>query len=193
MNVAIISFEDICIEEGVEKLIEKYGKDIKVFLPVTGKENHFAESVMDTCKAYDVKVTCFITNAVGIDHLLIDSEDIVITDNPVKEIIRQISINDAIGVVWDDSPQAHYILSAVEDFGVDVWDVTDGLDPIEIDYDDMSSDDLYENMALSMMAFVHAMSEFITSAVLDSLSEAVAERIQEAEGRDINPFGDNEA
>jgi len=57
MNVAIISFEDICIEEGDEKLIEKYGKDINVFLPVTGKENHFAESVIDICKAYDVKVT----------------------------------------------------------------------------------------------------------------------------------------
>jgi hypothetical protein len=193
MNVAIISFEDTCIDEGVEKLIEKYGKDINVFLPVTGKENHFAESVIDICKAYDVKVTCFITNAVGIDHLLIDSEDIVITDNPVKEIIRQISINDAIGLVWDDSPQAHYILSAVEDFGVDVWDVTDGLDPIEIDYDDKSSDELYDNMALAMMTFVHAMSEFITSSVLDALSEAVAERLQESESRDINPFGDDEA
>jgi len=193
MNVAIISFEDICIEEGVEKLIEKYGKDINVFLPVTGKENHFAESVIDICKAYDVKVTCFITNAMGIDHLLIDSEDIVITDNPVKEIIRQISINDAIGLVWDDSPQAHYILSAVEDFGVDVWDVTDGLDPIEIDYDDKSSDELYDNMAVSMMAFVHAMSEFVTSSVLDALSESIAERLQESEGRDISPFGDDEA
>jgi hypothetical protein len=193
MNVAVVSFEDTCVDEGVEKLIEKYGKDINVFLPVTGKENHFAESVIDICKAYDVKVTCFITNAMGIDHLLLDSDDIVITDNPVREIIRQMTVNDAIGVVWDDSPQAHYILAAVEDFGVDVWDITEGLDPIEIDYDESTSDDLYEIMATSMLTFVHAMAEFVTSSVLDALSESIAERLQEADSRDISPFGDDEA
>ena len=193
MNVAVVSFEDICVDEGVEKLIEKYGKDINVFLPVTGKENHFAESVIDVCKAYDVKVTCFITNAMGIDHLLLDSDDIVITDNPVREIIRQMTVNDAIGVVWDDSPQAHYILAAVEDFGVDAWDITEGLDPIEIDYDESTSDDLYEVMATSMLTFVHAMAEFVTSSVLDALSESIAERLKEEDGRDISPFGDDEA
>jgi hypothetical protein len=193
MNVAVVSFEDICVDEGVEKLIEKYGKDINVFLPVTGKENHFAESVIDVCKAYNVKVTCFITNAMGIDHLLLDSDDIVITDNPVREIIRQMTVNDAIGVVWDDSPQAHYILAAVEDFGVDAWDITEGLDPIEIDYDESTSDDLYEIMATSMLTFVHAMAEFVTSSVLDALSESIAERLKEEDGRDISPFGDDEA
>ena len=193
MNVAVVSFEDICVDEGVEKLIEKYGKDINVFLPVTGKENHFAESVIDVCKAYDVKVTCFITNAMGIDHLLLDSDDIVITDNPVREIIRQMTVNDAIGVVWDDSPQAHYILAAVEDFGVDAWDITEGLDPIEIDYDESTSDDLYEVMATSMLTFVHAMAEFVTSSVLDALSESIAVRLKEEDGRVISPFGDDEA
>jgi ABC-type spermidine/putrescine transport system permease subunit I len=48
-------------------------------------------------------------------------------------------------------------------------------------------------MATSMLTFVHAMAEFVTSSVLDALSESIAEKLQEADGRDISPFGDDEA
>jgi hypothetical protein len=192
MNIAVISFQDVCVDEGMLQLINKYGKDkeLKVLLPVTGSENHFAESIMDVCKEHSIKVTCFIVNAMDIDHILLNADDIVITDNPVKEIVRQITTEDALGIVWDDSPQSHFILHAIEDFGIEVWDITDGLDQIEVEFTE-SQEDTYKAMMDSMAVFVEHMADYIMTSVLDVLAETVAKRIQEDE-KDIMPFKDDD-
>ena len=192
MNVAVISFQDVCADEGMLELINKYGKDkeLRVLLPVTGSENHFAESVMDVCRDHSVKVTCFIVNAMDIDHILLNADDIVITDNPVKEIVRQITTEDTLGIVWDDSPQAHFILHAIEDFGIEVWDITEGLDQIEVEFTE-SQEDVYKAMMDSMAIFVEHMADYIMTSVLDVLAETVAKRIEE-DGKDILPFKDDD-
>jgi hypothetical protein len=192
MNISVISFQDVCVDEGMLELINKYGKDkeLRVLLPVTGSENHFAESVMDVCRDHSVKVTCFIVNAMDIDHILLNADDIVITDNPVKEIVRQITTEDALGIVWDDSPQAHFILNAIEDFGIEVWDITEGLDQIEIEFTE-SQEDVYKAMMDSMAIFVEHMADYIMTSVLDVLAETVAKRIEE-DGKDILPFKDDD-
>jgi hypothetical protein len=191
MNIAVISFQDVCVDEGMLELINKYDKDkeLQVLLPVTGSENHFAESVMDVCKEHSVKVTCFIVNAMDIDHILLNADDIVITDNPVKEIVRQITTEDTLGIVWDDSPQAHFILHAIEDFGIEVWDITEGLDQIEVEFTE-SQEDVYKAMMDSMAIFVEHMADYIMTSVLDVLAETVAKRIEE-DGKDILPFKDD--
>ena len=192
MNIAVISFQDVCADEGMLELINKYGKDkeLRVLLPVTGSENHFAESVMEVCRDHSVKVTCFIVNAMDIDHILLNADDIVITDNPVKEIVRQITTEDTLGIVWDDSPQAHFILHAIEDFGIEVWDITEGLDQIEIEFTE-SQEDVYKAMMDSMAIFVEHMADYIMTSVLDVLAETVAKRIEE-DGKDILPFKDDD-
>ena len=192
MNIAVISFQDVCVDEGMLKLINKYGKEkeLRVLLPVTGSENHFAESVMDVCRDHSVKVTCFIVNAMDIDHILLNADDIVITDNPVKEIVRQITTEDTLGIVWDDSPQAHFILHAIEDFGIEVWDITEGLDQIEVEFTE-SQEDVYKAMMDSMAIFVEHMADYIMTSVLDVLAETVAKRIEE-DGKDILPFKDDD-
>jgi hypothetical protein len=192
MNIAVISFQDVCVDEGMLELINKYDKDkeLQVLLPVTGSENHFAESVMDVCKDHSVKVTCFIVNAMDIDHILLNADDIVITDNPVKEIVRQITTEDTLGIVWDDSPQAHFILHAIEDFGIEVWDITEGLDQIEVEFTE-SQEDVYKAMMDSMAIFVEHMADYIMTSVLDVLAETVAKRIEE-DGKDILPFKDDD-
>jgi hypothetical protein len=192
MNIAVISFQDVCVDEGMLELINKYDKDkeLQVLLPVTGSENHFAESVMDVCKEHSVKVTCFIVNAMDIDHILLNADDIVITDNPVKEIVRQITTEDTLGIVWDDSPQAHFILHAIEDFGIEVWDITEGLDQIEVEFTE-SQEDVYKAMMDSMAIFVEHMADYIMTSVLDVLAETVAKRIEE-DGKDILPFKDDD-
>ena len=192
MNISVISFQDVCVDEGMLELINKYGKDkeLRVLLPVTGSENHFAENVMDVCRDHSVKVTCFIVNAMDIDHILLNADDIVITDNPVKEIVRQITTEDALGIVWDDSPQAHFILNAIEDFGIEVWDITEGLDQIEIEFTE-SQEDVYKAMMDSMAIFVEHMADYIMTSVLDVLAETVAKRIEE-DGKDILPFKDDD-
>lgn len=192
MNIAVISFQDVCVDEGMLELINKYGKDkeLRVLLPVTGSENHFAESVMEVCRDHSVKVTCFIVNAMDIDHILLNTDDIVITDNPVKEIVRQITTEDTLGIVWDDSPQAHFILHAIEDFGIEVWDITEGLDQIEVEFTE-SQEDVYKAMMDSMAIFVEHMADYIMTSVLDVLAETVAKRIEE-DGKDILPFKDDD-
>ena len=192
MNIAVISFQDVCVDEGMLELINKYGKDkeLRVLLPVTGSENHFAESVMDVCRDHSVKVTCFIVNAMDIDHILLNADDIVITDNPVKEIVRQITTEDTLGIVWDESPQAHFILHAIEDFGIEVWDITEGLDQIEVEFTE-SQEDVYKAMMDSMAIFVEHMADYIMTSVLDVLAETVAKRIEE-DGKDILPFKDDD-
>ncbi len=192
MNIAVISFQDVCVDEGMLALVNKYGKEkeLRVLLPVTGSENHFAESVMDVCRDHSVKVTCFIVNAMDIDHILLNADDIVITDNPVKEIVRQITTEDALGVVWDDSPQAHFILHAIEDFGIEVWDITEGLDQIDVEFTE-SQEDVYKAMMDSMAIFVEHMADYIMTSVLDVLAETVAKRIEE-DGKDILPFKDDD-
>jgi hypothetical protein len=192
MNVAVISFQDVCVDEGMLELINKYGKDkeLRVLLPVTGSENHFAESIMEVCRDHSVKVTCFIVNAMDIDHILLNADDIVITDNPVKEIVRQITTEDTLGIVWDDSPQAHFILHAIEDFGIEVWDITEGLDQIEVEFTE-SQEDVYKAMMDSMAIFVEHMADYIMTSVLDVLAETVAKRIEE-DGKDILPFKDDD-
>jgi len=192
MNIAVISFQDVCVDEGMLALVNKYGKEkeLRVLLPVTGSENHFAESVMDVCRDHSIKVTCFIVNAMDIDHILLNADDIVITDNPVKEIVRQITVEDALGIVWDDSPQAHFILHAIEDFGIEVWDITEGLDQIEVEFTE-SQEDVYKAMMDSMAIFVEHMADYIMTSVLDVLAETVAKRIEE-DGKDILPFKDDD-
>ena len=189
MNIAVISFEDVCVDEGVTQLLEKYGKGVNVFIPVTGNENHFAESVMGICKEHGVRTTCFIANASDIDHILVGADDIVITDNPVKEMIRQITLNDVLGIVWDNSPMAHFVLSAVEDFGIETWDITEGLDQIEIDYSDEPVEIIRERMVESMNVFVEHLADYVMTSVLDILSEEVAKRIMEDE-KEIDTFKD---
>jgi hypothetical protein len=191
MNIAVVSFEDVCVDEGVTALLNKYGKEVNVFIPVTGNENHFAESVISTCKEHGVKTTCFINNATDLDHILVDADDIVITDNPVKEMIRQITVNDVLGIVWDNSPMSHFLLSAVEDFGIETWDITDGLDKIEIDYTDEPVEIIRERMIESMNIFVEHMADYVMTSVLEVLSDEVAKRILE-DGKEIDPFKDKD-
>jgi hypothetical protein len=145
---------------------------------------------MDVCRDHSVKVTCFIVNAMDIDHILLNADDIVITDNPVKEIVRQITTEDTLGIVWDDSPQAHFILHAIEDFGIEVWDITEGLDQIEVEFTE-SQEDVYKAMMDSMAIFVEHMADYIMTSVLDVLAETVAKRIEE-DGKDILPFKDDD-
>jgi hypothetical protein len=95
-----------------------------------------------------------------------------------------------LGIVWDDSPQAHFILHAIEDFGIEVWDITEGLDQIEVEFTE-SQEDVYKAMMDSMAIFVEHMADYIMTSVLDVLAETVAKRIEE-DGKDILPFKDDD-
>ena len=71
-----------------------------------------------------------------------------------------------------------------------MWDITNGLDKIEVDYSEESSDELYTAMMDSMSVFVEHMADYIMTTVLDVLAIEVAKHIEES-AKEIDPFKDN--
>jgi hypothetical protein len=197
MKIAIISFQDIDVTNGIDDLFDKYGvEETTVLLPILKRDKLFTQSVIDACLDHGVKVHCFFTSAEGLDHILNKADDITVIDNPVKEVLLQLNTGDSLGLVWDDSPQAHFALHTVEDLALDTWDITDGIDVLEIDQDDfsdMSNKELHDSMHKHLGMFVDLLASFVASTVMDSLSEAVAAHIEDSENkRDISPFRDDE-
>lgn len=194
MNIAVISFTNHDVTNGIELLLEKYGeKNPNILLPVTAKNEDFVQSVLRTAIDKKAKVTCFFESAVGLDHLLKQADDISLTENPVKEVVRHLKAGDALGIVWDDSPMAHSIVHGVEELALDVWDIYDGLDSVETDDFNLSldSDDIHDEMMATMGKFVDLMCAFVANLVMASLSEAVAEHIilsEDDDKKDIDPF-----
>lgn len=193
MKIALISFNDIDVTTGVTQLLDKYkGKVKSVIVPIVHDTEKFYGSIIKVCLEKDVKITYVFASAEGLDHILKNAEDLIVADNPVKEVIRQLGATDALGVVWDDSPQAHFAVHAVEDLAIDTWDVTSGVTKIEIDFDDdeddylnMSSEELREAVHDSITGFVDVMAAYIAGLVMDSLSQAVSDSITK---RTIDPF-----
>ena len=199
MNIGVFSFKDIDVSDGVSELINKYrDKNPTILLPVLKSDDVFCQSVLRTAIDLKVKVNCFFVTAVGLDHILKQADDIVLTENPIKEVLRQLKTEDSIGIVWDDTPSNHLILHSVEDLALDVWDITDGLDEVDIDdwNFDLDEKNLHREMHDALGKFVDLMCAFVANTVMNSLSEAVAEHIaladEDGDIKDINPFDDEE-
>ena len=194
MNIGVVSFQNKDVTKAINELADRYKTESpRVLIPVTTEDQEFIQSVLRACIENKIPVVCFISHAAGLDHLLKQADDIVVSDNPVKEVMHQLTIGDSFCIAWDDSIPAHHLLHAVEDLALDVWDITDGLDPIEIDDErEYESDDLYDLMHESLGTFIDALAAFVGSVVMESLTQAVAERLRETDegNRDISPFDD---
>jgi len=100
---------------------------------------------------------------------------------------------DVLALVWDDSTDAHITLHTLEDFGLESWDISNGLDIIEIDDSDETADELFEAVQDSMAAFVDNLSAYVVTTVLDALTQSVNNHIDEFERRkDLPPTDDLE-
>jgi hypothetical protein len=197
MKIAVFSSINVDVSDGINALIDKYAlHSPEVHFPVSALEEKFVMSILRVCKERKVKTVAYFPNAMGLDHMLKEADDLIIVDIPVKEIIRQLSTDDAVGILWTDSVEDHIITHSLEDLAPDIWDITDGLDPIELDADDfgdMDEDALHEAMHHHLGAFVDLLAAFVASTVMNSLSEAVAQQLADELGKkDINPFKDEQ-
>ena len=189
-RVAVISFDEHAdVTEGLEQLLEKYD-EVHVLLAVASN-NNFVKSALKAMLSYDVSFTLYVSETEGIEH--IPHENITICSNPIKEVMRQIEPHDILAMVWDDSLEAHAVLHSLEDFGLEMWDISDGLDVIEIDYnDEETTNDLYDIMESTLTLFAESLAAYVTSAVLDVLTETIRERLaEEGDMRDVSPFDDD--
>lgn len=189
-RVAVISFDESAdVTEGLELLFDKYD-EVHVMLAVSSN-NNFVRTALKAILSYDASFTLYVSETEGIEH--IPHENIIICSNPVKEVMRQIQSNDVLAMVWDDSLESHAVLHSLEDYGLEMWDITDGLDIIEIDYDDEdNTDDLYDIMTTTLNLFAESLAAYVTSAVLDVLTDTIRERLaEEGDMKDISPFDDD--
>jgi hypothetical protein len=189
-QIAVLSFTDNAdVYDGLSELIDKH-PSAEVLLPVTSN-NRFVKSALKAILEKDSSFQLFFSEDGAIEEV-VKAEDITFCVDPNKEIMRHIAPNDVLALVWDESTEAHVALHALEDFGLETWNIADGLDVIEVEYSGDTTDDIREEMFDHMHAFVESLANYITSQVLDVLTEEIAERIREDETiKDIRPFEDD--
>jgi len=196
MKIAIFSDENLDVSKALDQLITKYSEQSpEVIFPVKKNYDEFSQSVIRKCLENRVKVTAYFKDATGLEHILKQADDISITDEPIQEVLRQLESKDAVGIVWTDSLNDHLVLHSVEDLALDVWDITDGIDPIEIDdpFSDMDTEHLHDAMHKTLEVAIDMMAAYIASTVMESISESVMDHIiNQIEKKNISPFEDNE-
>lgn len=193
-RIIVIGFDDnINVYKGVKELTELH-PDAEVLVPIE-EYGAFIKSALKAVLESDNPFHLFFSETASITEP-VASENISYCKDPLKEVLRNITTEDVLGMVWDDSDECHLVLHSLEDFALEMWDITDGLDVIEIDYDfdgHGDTDVAYEVMAKSLEVFVENLATYVTSAVLDVLSATIMERMAEEDGqKDISPFDDED-
>lgn len=188
-RIIVMPFKDGDVKDGMRRLIQ-LNKDAVVVFPVM-ELPQFSKSLTKVLEETGAKYHLFFTDGSdGIDSLVLKAHDITMCLNPMKEITREITADDILAMVWEDSIEAHLTLHAVEDLAIEAWNIDDGLEPIEVDFDDDDeSDILYEEMQEALSTFIEAFATYISNGVLNTLAKAVEERLKEDMGKkDIDPF-----
>ena len=191
-QLAVLSFDaDADVYEGLSKLLVKH-PGVTVLLPRI-EYGEFAKSAIKAVFESGHKLHFFLAESASIEDIAVVAEDITNCVDPNREIIRHIQTEDVLGIVWDESTEAHVALHALEDYGLETWNIFEGLDVIEIDYSEDEVEDIQEAMMDSLRVFVENMTEYITMSVLEVLTETIAERIREdEENKNISPFEDDD-
>jgi hypothetical protein len=191
-QLAVLSFDaDADVYEGLSKLLVKH-PGVTVLLPII-EYGAFAKSAIKAVFESGHKLHFFLAESASIEDIAVVAEDITNCVDPNREIMRHIQTEDILGIVWDDSTEAHVALHALEDYGLETWNIFEGLDVIEIDYSEDEVEDIQEAMMDSLRVFVENMTEYITMSVLEVLTETIAERIREdEENKNISPFEDDD-
>ena len=181
-RIIALSFSDHNAFDGLDKLFELYPEAI-VVTPVDGNLE-FLRSIVAACDKHGIKTHLFVPDT-GADYEGANGHTVTTCANPLKEILRNVTPDDVLAIVWDDSIDAHMVLHSVEDYGLEVWDITEGLDPIEMDQRD--SDDLYTEMQDAMTQFIDVFAAYVVEEVLNKVTKTVESLLLNAH-EDIDPF-----
>ena len=184
-RIIVISYNNIDISEGLAELLLEH-PNTPLLIPVTENQT-FVKSAVLTAMANDCPFQLYFSQADEfMDSLMVKAEDLTVCDNPIKEILREVTPEDVFAISWDDTVESHMALHAVEDFGVETWDITDGLDPINMTND---TDDLYSEMQEALTNFVEVFSAYIAAGVIETITKTVDSILMEQMGTmDFNPF-----
>jgi hypothetical protein len=174
-------------------LVELLGKEdvSEVLIPVITR-GVFTETAINAVKEQGADFKLYVDVETTIDGLEDDSEQITICANPIKELLNLITPDDILAIAWDDSDEAHMVIHSLEDFGLEMWNIKGTLNPIEMDYTEDTTEELFDAMQESLTSFIEVFSAYIASSVLDTLMDTITARLEEElNSKDINPFGDD--
>jgi len=189
-RLLVLPFKDADVTDGLRRLLQ-LNPGITVVLPVVPDFPEFTKSSSQVLSDTKSKYHLFFTDGdEGIDSIILNAHDITMCGNPTKEILREVTSEDILAMVWEECIEAHLTLHAVEDLAVETWNIEDGLDVVEVDFDDEDDTDvLYEEMQEALSTFIEAFATYITAGVLDVITKTIEAKIKEDEGKkDINPF-----
>ena len=175
-------------------LVELLGKEdvSEVFIPVITR-GIFTETAINAVKEQGIDFKIYLDVETTVDGLEEDADQITICVNPIKELINMITPDDILAIAWDDSDEAHMTIHALEDFGLEMWNIKGTLNPIEMDYTEDTTEELHDAMQESLASFIEVFSAYIASSVLDTLMDTITERLEQELGtKDINPFKDDD-
>ena len=101
MKIALFSDDDLDVSVGLDLLITKYAEQSpEVIFPAKVNQDDYTQSIIRKCLENSVKVTMYFKNAEGLDHLLKQTDDFILCEDPVQEVLRQLTLGDAVGIVW---------------------------------------------------------------------------------------------
>ena len=177
-KIIVLSFKDVDVKKGVMELVDKY-PDPYIIFPVTDDE-FFVESVWEVIKEKKIPFHAYFqARNPLVDRVIDGAKDFTTTPNPVKEILKQITSQDVFAIAWFDSIEDHTALHSVEDYGVDSWDISDGLAVLEISHgaDEFldSEDEMLDLIQDSVLGLVELMSAYITRKVVSMLDKNLSE------------------
>lgn len=174
-------------------LVELLGKqDVsEVLIPVITR-GVFTETAINAVKEQGAEFKIYLDVETTMDGLEEYSEQITVCSNPIKELLNLINSDDILAIAWDDSDEAHMTIHALEDFALEMWNIKETLNPIEMDYTEDTTEELFDAMQESLTSFIEIFSAYIASSVLDTLMDTITARLEDELGsKDINPFGDD--
>lgn len=204
MNIAVFSFKNNDYSENIVDLFDQYGdENLTVLVPIITPLPKFLEGIVKAVterkKTFpETVLKFFFTSAEGYDSYLKYADDLIVTDGPMKEILRHLTTEDMVGIAWTDTAPCHYILHSIEDLGIEALDISNDLMPIETDDFDFELDgeELHDRLLDTMGEFVDLLAAFVANTVMESLGQAVAEHLlnaeHESDKKDFNPFKDME-
>ena len=148
MRLIIVSFKDVDISDGLTKLLNMPGK-------------HFDE-IISTRLSDDLTTVL---------EKVAEEFDLPVTVTPTTDLHTLVHTDDVLAFVWDNTEAIHKQYLSVEDFGLECWDISEGLAAIETAPEE---DDLEEELVGAFMNFMDVMTDYITENVLAMIEHQIS-------------------
>ncbi|NBT46513.1 MAG: hypothetical protein EBT07_01665 [Actinobacteria bacterium] len=175
MRISVVSYKDADVFEGLDALLEGH-PGATVILPITGY-NTFVKTALKAIRERKAKYVIYLTELTeDLEEVVNGASETHMSISPNKDILRQVLHEEVFAIAWDSSEECAEALRSVEDFGLETWNISEGLSPVDLEVEE---EEELEIMQEAVGEFVGVLIEHVTANVLAMLEVVVAEAIKE--------------